>query len=367
MVEAVLAKFNIRLDLDQENLARHQLLLVIFLLQALTVWGLLTFNGLSDSLSLSLYAGPMYMALGAIIFAKIVSYLVRFSAYEKEVRNKSRLVADFRESWLNSDYLLAFLVPILFLPPFISLFSSLKTVIPEIQPFGLDQTFASLDRWLHFGFDPWVITHTLFSGALAAGILDFCYKLWFVLMFVFVLWQVVNVSLGHKRAQFLCAFLLVWFVLGNLMAVMMSSAGPCYYAVVLPGNDFYAPLMDRLGLYYDELKAGGGFFQLQTRDLQQQLLAYYQNGAMGMGSGISAMPSLHVAVAMLLYLSAREMNRFAGFFFLGFLLVIQVGSVHLGWHYAVDGYFSIIATWLIWNFSGWLVGYYAKAKGAKAA
>ncbi|WP_417319302.1 phosphatase PAP2 family protein [Emcibacter sp.] len=355
MVQAVLEKFNIRLDLDRDNLSRHRLLLLIFLMQALTVWGLLSYHGLSDYLSLNLYAEPMYMALGVIVFAKLISYLVRFSGYDPEEKSKARMLADFRAGWLNADYLLAFLVPILFLPPFISLFSSLKTVIPEIHSFDLDQTFADLDRMLHFGIDPWVITHSVFSGALAAGIMDFCYKLWFLLMFIFVLWQVVNVSLGHARVQFLCAFLLVWFLLGNLGAILMSSAGPCYYGVVLPGNDLFLPLMDKLGIYYDELKAAGGFFQLESRDLQRQLLAYYQNGELGAGSGISAMPSLHVAVAMLLYLSAREMNRFAGWFFLAFLVIIQVSSVHLGWHYAIDGYFSIIATWAIWRFSGWLM------------
>ncbi|MFC7049184.1 phosphatase PAP2 family protein [Emcibacter nanhaiensis] len=358
MVEAVLAKFNIRLELDRDNLARHQILLLLFLLQALTVWSVLTFNGLSAYLSLSLYAGPMYAALSLILFGKVISYLLRFVRYEKSEKTPTRMLSDFRDGWLNADYLLAFSIPILFLPSFISLFSSLKTVIPEINGFYLDRTFAELDRFLHFGIDPWVITHSIFDGPVSAGVLDFCYKLWFLLMFIYVLWQVVNVSQGHRRAQFLCAFLLIWFVLGNVMAVLLSSAGPCYYHVVMPGNDLYAPLMNKLGLYYEELKAAGGFLQLDSHNMQKQLLDYYQKGELGAGSGISAMPSMHVAVSALLYFSARELNRYAGRFFLAFLVLIQVSSVHLGWHYAVDGYFSIIATWGLWRLSGWLVARY---------
>ena len=45
-----------------------------------------------------------------------------------------------------------------------------------------------------------------------------------------------------------------------------------------------------------------------------------------------------------------------------FLLSIQVGSVHLGWHYAVDGYASMILTVLLWWGIGKLLGLDAKAQ-----
>jgi len=33
----------------------------------------------------------------------------------------------------------------------------------------------------------------------------------------------------------------------------------------------------------------------------------------------------------------------------------MVGSVHLGWHYAVDGYLSIVLTVLLWRVVGHFV------------
>jgi PAP2 superfamily len=40
-----------------------------------------------------------------------------------------------------------------------------------------------------------------------------------------------------------------------------------------------------------------------------------------------------------------------GLVFAAYAAVVLVGSVHLGWHYAVDGYVSIVATLAI----GWAV------------
>ena len=38
-----------------------------------------------------------------------------------------------------------------------------------------------------------------------------------------------------------------------------------------------------------------------------------------------------------------------------FALMIQIGWVHLAWHYAIDGYLAAVITVVIWKASGWLV------------
>ncbi|WP_138380662.1 phosphatase PAP2 family protein [Luteithermobacter gelatinilyticus] len=355
MSEAVLNILNRHMALDRENLYRHMVLLTVFLLQAASIWTVMWWQGLAAHFTISLYVEIIYISLAAIVFIKTTTYLLRYLSYDRSEKGAGRIISDFRAGWLNADYLLAFAVPFLFLPGYISIFSSLKSVIPALQPFYLDEVFMKLDRLLHFGVDPWKITHALFGTALMSGVINFFYNLWFFLMFSYVLWQVVNVSFGAKRAQFLLAFLLCWFVLGSVLAVMLSSAGPCYYGVFVDGPDVFAPLMARLQDFYDQRQATGGLFQLYALDIQKDLLAYYQDNATGAGSGISAMPSMHVSVAMLLYLSGREVSRYVGYFFFAFLIIIQIGSVHLGWHYAVDGYVSMLGTWGLWRVSGWLV------------
>ena len=65
------------------------------------------------------------------------------------------------------------------------------------------------------------------------------------------------------------------------------------------------------------------------------------------------MPSMHVGLAFLFWLAMRETP--ASKFFLGFYVVIFVGSVHLAYHYAVDGIVSTGLVALLWWASGRIV------------
>jgi hypothetical protein len=67
------------------------------------------------------------------------------------------------------------------------------------------------------------------------------------------------------------------------------------------------------------------------------------------------MPSIHVAVAFLFALLGWRVNRIFGALFTAFCIVITIASIHLGWHYAADGYLAIAATYLIWRCAGWMV------------
>jgi hypothetical protein len=65
----------------------------------------------------------------------------------------------------------------------------------------------------------------------------------------------------------------------------------------------------------------------------------------------------------LFFLAMRKISRLAGIGFGLFALIILIGSVHLAYHYAVDGYVSIAATWLIWRASGPLARRVARRMG----
>jgi hypothetical protein len=66
---------------------------------------------------------------------------------------------------------------------------------------------------------------------------------------------------------------------------------------------------------------------------------------------------MHVAMATLFALLCWRVRRWLGVIMTIFALVIMIGSVHLAWHYAIDGYVGASGILLIWCLVGRLVGY----------
>ena len=65
------------------------------------------------------------------------------------------------------------------------------------------------------------------------------------------------------------------------------------------------------------------------------------------------MPSIHVSMAFLMALLGWRIRRALGIVLTAYVVAIQIASVHLGWHYAIDGYAGIIGTYAIWRLVGW--------------
>lgn len=83
------------------------------------------------------------------------------------------------------------------------------------------------------------------------------------------------------------------------------------------------------------------------------------NGKFGFAMGISAMPSMHNAISFLYVMAARRAKlplRIAAVVFAGLVLV---ASVHLGWHYAIDGLVAWASMGTIW----WAVDGYLRKIG----
>jgi membrane-associated phospholipid phosphatase len=76
---------------------------------------------------------------------------------------------------------------------------------------------------------------------------------------------------------------------------------------------------------------------------------------------------MHVANAVLFALYAGRRWPSASAFFWLFAIVIMVGSVVLGWHYAVDGYAGGLISIAVWKMVGWWLARHAPAGVETAA
>jgi hypothetical protein len=236
--------------------------------------------------------------------------------------------------------------PILLIYPFFtSTFTSLKAAIPHINPYSWDAPLSAFSQAVHGGYLPWQLLQPVFGHPLVTRALDIVYVSWFVVLYGVLMWQIFSQRDERLRSQFIASFMLAWIVLGTLGATLLSSAGPCYYGLVTGLPDPYAPLMD----YLREVSQTYNLFALQAQDY---LWTGYQQRQTGFGDGISAMPSMHLSMATLFALVAWRSSRRLGAVFTVYAILIFVGSIELGWHYAADGYVAILGTSLIWQIVG---------------
>ena len=246
----------------------------------------------------------------------------------------------------SADRLANLFVPLVVGPLFFTTFGSFKRLIPLMNPYGWDTTLMHWDAWLHGGTQPWVLLQPIVGTPLVSSGINFFYNMWLALMFGTFIWQACSLKRPALRMQYLVSFLLFWVVVGTVLATLLSSAGPCYYGRVTGLDDPYAPLMDYL-------RAADETAPIWSLKVQELLWDNYVSGGTMLGSGISAMPSMHMAIATLMALLGWRINRWAGIGYTAFAAIILVGSVHLGWHYAIDGYVSILVGIAVWHATGW--------------
>ena len=228
-------------------------------------------------------------------------------------------------------------------------FTSVKNMLPALSGYVWDRPLADLEAALFAGHDPWVFVTPLISRLHLLGAVEFSYVTgWMLAVALVPAIVALAPSLKPIRVRFFFTYFLAWALLGNLLALGGMSAGPVYFGDVTGDTARFQPLIDLL--------AANSGSTWSAYDIQRDLWTVYERGMVSFGTGISAFPSLHVAMATLWTIVGFQVNRRLGIAGLVFLTFILTASVALGWHYAVDGLASAPLVVLIWLAVGWALG-----------
>ena len=193
---------------------------------------------------------------------------------------------------------------VLLIGAFLYSITFLKSMIPVVVPFWADDLFAASDRMLFM--DPQA---TAISLKPALGAIGLFYGLWHAVHLGSILW--VLHWRKPDKARHILSFMLTWSI-GMAFAYAFSSMGPLFTGM------------------YDLAIA-----PRTVRVAAEFLWANYQAKGALIGGGISAFPSMHVAIAawLTIVLADRGWLKIGVLYFIG----VFACSVILGWHYAIDG------------------------------
>ncbi len=303
------------------------------------------------------YSVTSYLNLLSIIcYISFILWLVSYCGlllFRREPRPITKLIQKLKILLTPISKPLFFVLLVFALNVAFSNYTFFKAIIPYINPFYLDLDFYRIDKWLHFGYSPWEITHYLFPGELFSLCLNIMYNCWFFLMWGMLLYFILYRQDNLLRAQFLLTFLTSWLIIGNVLAVLFSSAGPAFLHH-FDSQDLYEPLMQTLEVQ-NNLLVESGYIPLWALSTQDMLWSSYLEPSGGVGTGISAMPSMHVTIAVLLAIASYRLNRRLGYVAWIYAIFIQIGSVHLAWHYAIDGYLGALLVLTLWHMIGYLL------------
>ncbi|WP_226629018.1 phosphatase PAP2 family protein [Alloyangia pacifica] len=218
-------------------------------------------------------------------------------------------------------------------------FTLFKTTMPEIVPYYADPYLARIDAWLHGNADPWAVINRVFGPDTMLTLTPLYHGPWLIAAFLF---PVILVACDDDQARvkrYLVLYCASWIVIGNVLALGGMSVGPVFYDRVYDSNRF-AMLTWTLRFAGVEGSTMGA--------LQDYLWQMYAAGRGSFGTGISAFASVHVSVATVVALYCGERSALLGLpaaLFCGTILLLSIWS---GYHYAVDGYFSIGVMALLW-------------------
>jgi hypothetical protein len=209
----------------------------------------------------------------------------------------------------------------------------LKNMLPSAIPYWADPLLASLDRTF-LGTDAWrLIPEPLVRP------FDLIYVTWAPIQTVALL-AILCLRPSAIKARAMLAYFLTVGLLGVCGQYLLSSAGPIFYDRIVGGERF-EELAARIDAHAKFVKIGANM-----------LWTSYSSRTDQIGSGISAMPSIHVATTAWIALAVSSLRPKLLLVAWGYWLAIFIGSFALGWHYVLDGVVGTLGALGCWMLAG---------------
>lgn len=226
----------------------------------------------------------------------------------------------------------------------ISFFCAVKSQIPYLNSYFLDPYLITADRFLGGGRLPQEWLGFLYDSPHAIFWTDHIYESWFFVIYIYVFSYLFISRNETARFRIIIPFALVWFLLGNIAAIIFSSVGPIFVTDYYPQTTSpYAPYVAKMV----QMKQDGvSLFGIHFRDM---LLGFRNDGVQVDINAPSAVPSVHIAMAALIALHCRRYTPRLFFFALFYLGVMLCGSVILCWHYVAGNIIALILTYGVWR------------------
>lgn len=310
----------------------------------------------------------LFMALSSLFFS-IIYFQILLGVYcvQVLVYDRPKTFNPFKflsELWLrtekrfgdfiNTSLALEGAITVLVISFYLLCFCFMKSYMSVIAPANWDAYWAHADMVVHGGkyphqyLLPFVQAHNLEIW------LERVYIGWFLIMYFANTYCFFYDKDALRRKRFLWSFVLCWMIPGTIMAIGFFSAGPIFYHLINPDlPNPYAELLAWMQVVNDGKPAFAYDAAMKLYEMVNDTLRPDLNGT-------SAMPSQHVGVAWLMALYAFQFKRWLGILMTVFTLAIMIGSVILGWHYAVDGYVGVAVVTIIWFATGYVLRRKAK-------
>lgn len=285
------------------------------------------------------WLGFVASTLEWLVLIASIGTLALAYAMLRTLRSGDPLIHGLRQSISdNRDRLKVVAVGLAISVPVHSSSNILKQRLNDLYPFWADKMLADWDAAI-FGTDPGQWLHSVLGPA-AIGFLDFTYTLWFP---VNALCFIACLFYGRKRL--LLTYFLLWGLCAPMGQVLMSSAGPLFWPYLDYGDRFDSLIAD--------VSFGPTF-------AARYLWLTFNADVMRFGAGIAAVPSMHVAGSAWVALCTFRSRLFP--IGLLYLVLVSIGSVALGWHYALDGVIGIACTFAMLGVAS---AYYAPLRGLR--